>query len=697
MARSKSVIQVLITGESRGLQRATASGVGALGSLAVGMFKLTAAAAGLAASIGAIAVRQFASFDEQMTRSTAIMGDLSDTMREDLANAAREVGRNTTKGAVEAASAIYDLSSAGLEAEQILVALPQVAAFAEAGMMEMGEAGMYMTGVFNAMRMGTGTASGDLEQFSRVMDVLTEANNLGAGSVADFAAALTNDAAAGAAIVGKDIEETTAVLVAFAQQNVIGAEAGSRTAILFRDIARAAAANSAEFAALGVEVFDANGNFRNMADVIGEFEGLFAGMSDAQKASALDQLGLTRTVGDSIRQLTGYSDVIRETEAALRDSGGTTEEVAAKQRDTLNAQLTILKNNLNDAAIELGSVLVPKLLELFEALGGQEAVANLGENLTAAFEKLDEFLSPVVDTIKNDVIPAIQENLPAAMAAAQPAIDTLKAVFQTVGDVIRDNIIPLFADLMGRLQEMQPAIDGVAAFFQDILLPAIQAVIGFITDTVIPIIANILQPVFEVLGESLGRLAAKWTENKDKIQPVIDLFNGIWAFIRDKLSPIIGSLIASIFRLATWAIEKLLGGLINLIELVGKAVDWFKRLRNAADDAAEASSSAAGGGDGGLQKRAKGGPVSSNVPYWVGEQGPEVFVPRTAGYVLPNGWMSEVGTPVEFGSGGGVTIEAGAVVVNLNMAGEGGKDVARTVRREVDAALKQLARELAVS
>lgn len=34
--------------------------------------------------------------------------------------------------------------------------------------------------------------------------------------------------------------------------------------------------------------------------------------------------------------------------------------------------------------------------------------------------------------------------------------------------------------------------------------------------------------------------------------------------------------------------------------------------------------------------RAKGGPVSGNTPYMVGEQGPELFVPRSAGEIIPN-------------------------------------------------------------
>lgn len=34
--------------------------------------------------------------------------------------------------------------------------------------------------------------------------------------------------------------------------------------------------------------------------------------------------------------------------------------------------------------------------------------------------------------------------------------------------------------------------------------------------------------------------------------------------------------------------------------------------------------------------RAMGGPVSANSPYLVGEAGPELFMPRAAGYIVPN-------------------------------------------------------------
>jgi len=41
--------------------------------------------------------------------------------------------------------------------------------------------------------------------------------------------------------------------------------------------------------------------------------------------------------------------------------------------------------------------------------------------------------------------------------------------------------------------------------------------------------------------------------------------------------------------------------------------------------------------------KADGGPVESNSPYIVGERGPELFVPRSAGAIVPNHSMAMMG------------------------------------------------------
>jgi hypothetical protein len=79
-----------------------------------------------------------------------------------------------------------------------------------------------------------------------------------------------------------------------------------------------------------------------------------------------------------------------------------------------------------------------------------------------------------------------------------------------------------------------------------------------------------------------------------------------------------------------------------------------------------------------IEGRSSGGPVSMNTPYVVGEQGMELFVPRTAGTVVPNHALSG-------GGGGNVTVQVinqapGVVVERRERSGPSGTEMALFVK-----------------
>lgn len=82
-----------------------------------------------------------------------------------------------------------------------------------------------------------------------------------------------------------------------------------------------------------------------------------------------------------------------------------------------------------------------------------------------------------------------------------------------------------------------------------------------------------------------------------------------------------------------------------------------------------------------VQGRATGGPVQAGTPYFVGEEGIELFVPRTSGTIVPNHALGA-------GGRGGVTVAPGAVQVVVH----GGNPV--DVQAAVDEAFTRLVREL---
>lgn len=289
------------------------------------------------------AVKQFVEFEDALNQSLAIMNTTIGEQHR-MADAAREVAVSTRISSTEAAESFFFLASAGLNATQSIAALPQVAAFAQAGMFDMSLATDLATDAQSALGLTVSDAQKNLENLTRVTDVLVKANTLANASVQQFSEALTTKAGAALKVVNKDIEEGVAVLAAFADRGVKGAEAGDKLNQVLRDIPRATAKNSEEFAKLGLNMFDTEGNMKNVADIVEELDSVLGPMSDELKASTLDQLGLNRGVADAVKILSGAGDEIREYEKALRDSGGTTQEVADVQIASLAGQAEILRD-----------------------------------------------------------------------------------------------------------------------------------------------------------------------------------------------------------------------------------------------------------------------------------------------------------------------------------------------------------------
>lgn len=298
------------------------------------------------------ATRAFVSFDDAMTQSLAIM-QTTEEQQNAMAKSARDVALNTRISAEDSAEAFFFLASAGLDAEQSISALPQVAKFAQAGMFDMATATDLATDAQSALGLTVSDAEQNLENLTRVTDVLVKANTLANASVQQFSEALTNKAGSALKVANKSIEEGVAVLSAFADRGVKGAEAGEKLNQLLRDIPRATAKNSEEFAKLNLQMFDADGNLKNVADLIEELDSVLAPMSDELKASTLDQLGLNRGVADAVKILSGAGDAIRTYQDKLEDAGGVTQEVADKQVESLQGQLEILGDKFTEVGLRI--------------------------------------------------------------------------------------------------------------------------------------------------------------------------------------------------------------------------------------------------------------------------------------------------------------------------------------------------------
>ena len=156
---------------------------------------------------------------------------------------------------------------------------------------------------------------------------------------------------------------------------------------------------------------------------------------------------------------------------------------------------------------------------------------------------------------------------------------------------------------------------------------------------------------------------------KEKVDPMKDVF--------EQMASTVATTFSSAFDAAVDGTENLGMALQNL------GLDLLKTISKMLVMYAIAQAlGALGGNDGigvfsflakafGFEPRAKGGPVTGGTPYIVGERGPELFVPKGSGTIVPNDRL-----------GGGVTV--GTISIKVENTGE----------QLTPAAQKQLARQV---
>jgi len=318
-------------------------------------------------------------FQDAMTKSLSIMGDVSEETRREMELLARSLSKKGIQSATNLAKSYFFLASAGMDAQQSMKALPIVERFATAGAFDMALATDLLTDAQTAMGLSSKDAVKNQSNLARISDVLVKANTLANASTQQFSEALTADAATAARGFGTELETVTAALAAYADKGIKGQLAGNTMARGLRLMKKAVLENGEAFKKYNIDVIDkATGEYRNFIDVIGDMEGAFNGLTRPEIAKALDDLGFQARAQKSITPLLGMTAAMKGYEAALREAGGTTQDVFDKQLQSPLARITMVWNRLKDLAMVLFEAVLPAM----------EAVGNSIVWLTEKWEGL---------------------------------------------------------------------------------------------------------------------------------------------------------------------------------------------------------------------------------------------------------------------------------------------------------------------
>jgi len=243
-----------------------------------------------------------------------------------------------------------------------------------------------------------------------------------------------------------------------------------------------------------------------------------------------------------------------------------------------------------------------------------EAVSNaLGkavEGNTASLGKLGIGLSAAeLKTMSMDEVTAALAETFGGQAAEQAdtfagKMERLKVAFaegkETVGSFVLDAItpmvtlfvnraIPMISDMSSRIGDtLGPAFTKMAEFIRVYVIPVIQEWWDLLTTIVIPGIIKTVSPILEGLGNMFGKIGKAIADNKDKLEPLYDLFKVIANFVYKTLGPILGEVLGGAFKVLGTIISSLIGLFANFVDklntiyrTIANIVDAIKRATSA--------------------------------------------------------------------------------------------------------------------
>ncbi len=314
--------------------------------------------------IGALSTIAFARFDDAMTKSLAIMGDVTDSMKKKMTDLALTISKEGVTSAKDLAKSYFFLASAGLTAEQSLAALGTVERFAVAGAFDMAKATDLLTDAQSALGLRMDDANKNMENMRRLSNLLTGANTLANASTEQFSEALTTQAGAAMKAYNIPLEEGLALLAAYADQGIKAQRAGTMLSRMLRLSTKGILNNQKAWTKLGVAFFDIQGNVLPMAKIITLLSERLGAMTTKQKIASLALLGFQARSQQAILPLLGLGDRIAEYTRKLKAMGEVTDEVADVQLQSFSSQMKTTWNQIVGMSISIGRLLAPAILRM---------------------------------------------------------------------------------------------------------------------------------------------------------------------------------------------------------------------------------------------------------------------------------------------------------------------------------------------
>lgn len=490
-------------------------------------------------------------FTSTMSEVSAISGATGEDF-EKLEACAREYGATTVFSASNAAEALKYMSLAGWDADQSTSALGGVLNLAAASGMELGAASDMVTDYLSAFAM----EAGDAAYFADLLSYAQSHSNTTAEALGEA----YKNCAANLNAAGQDVETVTSLLEGMANQGYKGSEAGTAMAAIMRDITNGMKDGAIKIGETSVAVMDAQGNFRDLTDILTEVEAATNGMGDAERAVALSSTftadstkGLNLILNEGMDNIAGY-------EEELRGASGSAEEMANIMNDNLSGDVAAMNSAFEELGLKIYDALESKLragvqfitngvIPAIEWLGGHIpevtiAVSGLGAVIAAMnWGTISSKIAMVKGALVKLAAALGSVSLPAiAIIAVITAVALAFTNLWKNNEEFRNKITAIWDGIKAKFDEFgQGIVDRLNALgfeFEDIT-EVMKAVWDGFCEVLAPIFEGVFQQISNILNEALDILtglfdifAGIFTGDWDMVwQGVQEVFGAVWDFV----------------------------------------------------------------------------------------------------------------------------------------------------------------------
>jgi TP901 family phage tail tape measure protein len=299
-----------------------------------------------------------------------------------LTKRARELGEDTSLvgvTAADAATAMTNLSRAGLSVNDTLGATKAVLALAKAGNIEFGQAATVVAAGLSAFNL-------EGKDAIKVADALANGANKSQANLADLAAGLQQSSSV-ANLFGISLEDNVTALAIFANNGIRATDAGTSLKTMLLSLATPSKPAREAMEKIGFSAYNAAGEFVGLREVSNRLKTSLAGLTDEQRQNTLGTIfGSDATRAASL--LASNAGASYDEMAAAVGESGAAYATANAQLGPYERSLEAFKNSVSELGLQIGELLLPRLTGL----------ANSARDLINWFQGLP---APMKDVIIN--------------------------------------------------------------------------------------------------------------------------------------------------------------------------------------------------------------------------------------------------------------------------------------------------------